>query len=125
MDSTGLKLSGPGEWLQKVYHPGTRRAWLKFHASAISSTHEIRVHALTGSDVGDGPMFEPLLRQAMQKVPVGKALCDKGYDAKDHYDACAKNHVVAGILPKKNASTRVRGGPARARTVWEIQKVGL
>ena len=124
-DATGLKLSGPGEWLQKVHHPGTRKVWLKFHIDAIAPTHEIRVHALTGSDVGDGPMFVPLLTKAKQKGPVGKALGDKGYDAKDHFEACAKDHIVAGILPKKNASTRARGGPARAKVVWEIQKVGL
>ncbi len=42
-DATGLKLGGPGEWLQKVHHPGTRKVWLKFHIDAISPTHEIRV----------------------------------------------------------------------------------
>jgi hypothetical protein len=124
-DATGLKLSGPGEWLQDVHHPRDRRVWLKFHVDAIAPTHEIRVHALTGRDVGDGTMFNPLLVKAKQKGLVGKVLGDKGYDAKNHFESCAKGHVVAGILPKKNASTKSRGGPARARTVWEIQQVGL
>ncbi len=124
-DATGLKISGAGEWLQKVHNPGTRKVWLKFHADAICPTHEIRVHILTGSDIGDEPMFGALLEAAQQKGVVGKVLTDKGYDAKDHFEECAKDHIVAGILPKENASTRARGGPARARTVWEIKKVGL
>ncbi len=52
-DATGLKISGAGEWLQKVHNPGTRKVWLKFHADAICPTHAIRVHILTGSDIGD------------------------------------------------------------------------
>jgi hypothetical protein len=55
---------------------------------------------------------------------VGKVQGDKGYDAKNHYESCAKDHIVAGILPKKNAGTKARGGSARARILWEIKQLG-
>jgi hypothetical protein len=50
-----------------VHHPGDRKVRLKLHVDTIAPTHEIRVHALTGSDVGDGTIFDPLLVKARGK----------------------------------------------------------
>jgi hypothetical protein len=63
VDSTGLRLCGPGEWLVEKHGTRSRRAWRKLHIGVNAATREILVSELTASDVDDGSQVEPLLDQ--------------------------------------------------------------
>jgi hypothetical protein len=45
VDSTGLKLCGPGEWLVEKHGTRTRRSWRKFHIGVDAGTRQI-IYAL-------------------------------------------------------------------------------
>src|SRR3954470_10311656 len=62
VDSTGLKLCGPGEWLLEKHGTKTRRSWRKLHLGMDANTGQI-VAALTTNDVDDGSQAGPLLDQ--------------------------------------------------------------
>src|SRR5215217_3963434 len=63
VDSTGLKLCGPGEWLIEKHGTKTRRSWRKLHVGVDATTGRIVAAALTGPEADDGAQVGPLLDQ--------------------------------------------------------------
>src|SRR5947209_5668583 len=63
VDSTGLRLSGPGEWLVEKYGTRTRRSWRKLHLGADADTGKIVAAEVTSNDIDDGSQVGPLLDQ--------------------------------------------------------------
>src|SRR3982751_2100529 len=68
VDSTGLKLCGPGEWLIEKHGTRRRRSWRKMHIGVDANTGQIVASALTTHDVDDGPQVGPLLDQVAGPV---------------------------------------------------------
>src|SRR5215216_3232898 len=63
VDSTGLKLCGPGEWLVEKHGTKTRRSWRKLHLGVDVDTGQIVATALTTRAVDEGSQAGPLLDQ--------------------------------------------------------------
>ena len=63
VDSTGLKLCGPGEWLIEKHGTRVRRSWRKLHIGVDANTGRIVASELTTNDVDDGSQVGPLLDQ--------------------------------------------------------------
>ena len=63
VDSTGLKLCGPGEWRVERHGTRTRRSWRKLHLGVDADTGQIVASALTTNDTDDGAQVGPLLDQ--------------------------------------------------------------
>src|SRR3954469_18883357 len=63
VDSTGLKLCGPGEWLIEKHGTKARRSWRKLHLGVDADTGQIVAAELTTHDVDDGSQVGPLLDQ--------------------------------------------------------------
>jgi hypothetical protein len=69
VDSTGLRLCGPGEWLIEKHGTRRRRAWRKLHIGVDAHTGQILASELTTSDVEDGSQVEALLDQITGRLP--------------------------------------------------------
>src|SRR4051812_27667580 len=54
VDSTGLKLCGPGEWLVEKHGTKRRRAWRVLHLATDADTGQIVASVLTDKDADDG-----------------------------------------------------------------------
>ncbi len=63
VDSTGLTLCGPGEWLIEKYGTKTRRSWRKLHLGVDANSGQIVAAALTGPEADDSAQVGPLLDQ--------------------------------------------------------------
>ena len=63
VDSTGVKLSGPGEWLVEKHGTQRRRAWRKLHLAVDAKTGTIVASTLTSKEVDDAAELGPLLDQ--------------------------------------------------------------
>ena len=61
VDSTGLRLCGPGEWLIEKHGTRRRRSWRKLHIGVDAETGQILASELTSNDVDDGSQVGPLL----------------------------------------------------------------
>jgi hypothetical protein len=61
VDSTGLRLSGPGGWLEEKHGTKRRRAWKVLHLATDADTGEVVASMLTGRDADDGSRVGPLL----------------------------------------------------------------
>ena len=68
VDSTGLKVSGEGEWKTRQHGWNTRRTWRKLHLGINEATGEIVAETLTPHKVDDASQIEPLLEQIDEDV---------------------------------------------------------
>ena len=96
VDSTGLKLCGPGEWLIEEHGTRRRRSWRKLHVGVDADTGRIVASELTPHDVDDGSQVGPLLDQATG--PVVSFTGDGAYDRTDVYGAVIERHPDALII---------------------------
>jgi hypothetical protein len=102
VDSTGLRLCGPGEWLTEKHGTRRRRSWRKLHIGVDVETGQILASALTMSDVDDGSQVEPLLDQIT--APLASFTGDGAYDQAGVYDTVAKRHPDAEVIVPPRAT---------------------
>src|SRR4051794_19271008 len=103
VDSTGLRLCGPGEWLMEKHGTKRRRAWRVLHLATDADTGRIVASVLTGKDADDGSQVGPLLDQV--DGPVTSVTGDGAYDRDDVYAEVAVRHPAATVVvpPRANA----------------------
>jgi hypothetical protein len=96
VDSTGLKLCGPGEWLVEKHGTRTRRSWRKLHLGIDAATGQIVAASLTAKEVDDGAEVGALLDQVAGAVATFTA--DGGYDQDNVYTDVAERHPDAAVV---------------------------
>jgi hypothetical protein len=103
VDSTGLRLSGPGEWLLEKHGARRRRAWRKLHLAVNAETGRIEAVGLTDHATDDGSQAGSLLDQVAG--PVASFTGDGAYDRGDVYGAVAERHPGAAVVvpPRRDA----------------------
>ena len=103
VDSTGLKLGGPGEWLVDKHGTRKRRAWRKLHLGVDAGSGEIVAAELTSHEADDGAQLGPLLDQVEDAL--ASFTGDGAYDREDVYGAVAERHPEADVIvpPRANA----------------------
>ena len=68
VDSTGLKLGGPGEWLTEKHGTGKRRSWRVLHIGMDAASGRIVAATLTDRGVDNATQVGPLLDQLADPV---------------------------------------------------------
>jgi hypothetical protein len=96
VDSTGVKLSGPGEWLVEKHGTQRRRAWRKLHLGVDAKTGTIVASTLTSKEVDDAAELGPLLDQVEE--PLAAIVADGAYDQDRVYDAVAEHSPEAAVV---------------------------
>ena len=127
VDSTGLKLSGPGEWLVEKHGSKTRRSWRKFHVGVDAGTGQIGALAVTAPDVDDASQVGPRLDQIT--APVEVLIGEGGYDRTDVYAAVSARQPEAAVIapPRRDAalsSTAEAAPTQRDRHLLAIAETG-
>ena len=102
VDSTGLKLSGAGEWLVEKHGTSRRRSWRKLHIGVDADTGRIVAAALTTNDVDDGAQVGPLLDQI--DGPLASLTGDGAYDQDGVYGEVAARHPGAAVIVPPRSS---------------------
>jgi Transposase DDE domain len=102
VDSTGLKLCGPGEWLVEKHGTRTRRSWKKLHLGVDADTGQIVASALTSHDADDGSQVGPLLDQV--DGPIASFTGDGAFDRDDVYSEVAARHPDAAVIVPPRSS---------------------
>jgi Transposase DDE domain len=103
VDSTGLKLCSPGEWLVEKHGTKRRRAWRVLHLATDADTGRIIASVLTDKDADDGSQVGPLLDRI--DGAVASFTGDGAYDRDDVYAEVAARHPEAAVVvpPRANA----------------------
>ena len=103
VDSTGLRLCGPGEWLVERHGSRTRRLWRKLHLATDADTGEIVAAELTGHDAADGGQVRALLES--HGGPIASFTADGAYDRDDVYAAVTARSRRAAVIIRDGAHT--------------------
>jgi Transposase DDE domain len=103
VDSTGLRLCGPGEWLAEKHGTKRRRAWRVLHLATDADTGRIVASVLTDRDADDGSQVGTLLERI--DGPVASFTGDGAYDRDEVYAEVAVRHPAAAVVvpPRANA----------------------
>ena len=130
VDSTGLKLNGPGEWLVEKHETTKRRSWRKLHIGLDAVSGEIVASTLTGRDIDDASQVAALLDQVDGSV--GVFMGDGAYDSADVYAAVEERHPDALVIVPPRAGAvassqtfpaqrngHIRNIAARGRRGWQ------
>src|SRR5690242_10921276 len=96
VDSTGLKLCGPGEWLIEKHGTRRRRSWKTLHIGMDADTGRIVASELTPHDGDDGSQVGPLLDQVA--APLASFTGDGAYDQDGVYASVAERHPGARVI---------------------------
>jgi Transposase DDE domain len=96
VDSTGLRLTGPGEWLVEKHGTKARRSWRKLHLGVDAGTGRIEAVELTTNDLDDGSRVGSLLDQVAD--PLASFTGDGAYDREDVYGTVAERHPEAAVI---------------------------
>jgi hypothetical protein len=96
VDSTGLRLCGPGEWLIDKHGTRRRRSWRKLHIWVDVHTGQILASELTTSEVDDGSQVGPLLDQI--PAPLASFIGDGAYDQAGIYGTITERHPEAEVI---------------------------
>jgi hypothetical protein len=103
VDSTGLKLCGPSEWLMEKHGTKRRRAWRVLHLATDADTGRIVASVLTDKDADDGSQVGPLLERI--EGAVASFTGDGAYDRDDVYAEVMTRYPDAEVIvpPRANA----------------------
>jgi hypothetical protein len=131
VDSTGLKLSGAGEWLVEKHGTSRRRSWRKLRIGVDAETRQIAAAALTTNDVDDGSQVGPLLDQIDR--PIAAFTGDGAYDQEGVYASVADRHPDALVIvpprssavPSETAETAPTQRDRHLQLIAERGRMGL
>jgi len=123
VDSTGLKLSGAGEWLVEEHGARSRRSWRKLHIGIDADTGQIVAAELTTNDVDDGSQVGPLLDQITR--PIASFTGDGAYDRDDVYGVVAERHPDAAVVvpPRSTAVPSEAANTAPTQRDRHLQQI--
>jgi hypothetical protein len=130
VDSTGLKLCGPNEWLIEKHGTKRRRAWRVLHLATDADTGRIVAAVLTDKDADDGSQVGPLLDRV--EGAVASFIGDGAYDRDDVYAEVAVRHPDAAVVvppranavPSDTAETAPTQRDAHLRCIAERGRIG-
>jgi hypothetical protein len=114
VDSTGLRLCGPGEWLVEKHGSRTRRSWRKLLIGVDADTGRIVASTLTTNDVNDASQVRPLLDQIAG--PIASFTADGAYDQDGVYRDVAARHPEAAVVVPPRCSAVPSATAERAPT---------
>ncbi len=130
VDSTGLRLCGPGEWLEEKHGSKWRRAWKMLHLATGADTGHIIASVLTDRDADDGSQVGLLLDRVDGSVT--SFIGDGAYDREDVYAELAVHHPDADVVvpphssavPSTAAETTPTQRDAHLRCIIERGRMG-
>lgn len=125
--STGVKVTGCGEWKVRPHGYPKRRTWRKLHLGADEATGEIVAVVVTTNNAADSQALEDLPEQVDDEI--GQVSGDGSYDKRHCYEAIGRRQAKAAIPPRRNAKIWQHGNTKRERLIRDenlrrIRQVG-
>ncbi len=119
VDSTGLSITGEGEWAAVKHGGRGKRAWKKLHLG-VDRSGVIIAEILTEGTADDARTALGLIDEM---DGVASLTADTAYDTIAIYDAATARGAKVVVPPRISATRSTRSG-ARDRTVRRVRKVG-
>jgi len=125
VDSSGVKVTNRGEWLRKKWNDKEYKGWIKIHIAIDVETGETVGIEVSEEYVTDESVIPSLIHQVESRGrKIERMLGDGAYYTNSVYNILEEKDIDAGIRIRKDASTRAKGSPYRAKCVREFKRVG-
>lgn len=111
VDSTGIKMTGEGEWKTRKHGASYRRQWRKVHLGIDAETLDIWAIEVTTNAVGDAPTLPDLLAQIPKNERILSVGGDGAYDTRGCHAAIAARGADAVIPVRRNGRPWTKDGP--------------
>ncbi len=116
IDSSGLKISGEGEWKAKIHGREKRRGWIKLHIAVDPKSGELIAVDVTNEKTADCQASLSLIRKSPKTLK--KVYADGAYDRKNCRETLF-NQGIEQCIPLR------RGGKVREGTCFEDRNDAL
>jgi hypothetical protein len=138
MDTTGIKITSRGQWMDKKWKVQNRKGYLKIHVAVNIKTKEILALEVTDEKVHDGRMLNKLVNHVLDgsttttttrgpnkmviKIKIKSALGDGAYDSNANFRYLQVKGITPGIKIRKNSSVCPKNNTLRNREVIQQTK---
>ena len=122
LDSTGLSITGEGQWAAAKHGERGARGWRKLHL-AIDATGQICHHELDTSTSDDAQHGVNAI-DALDDDEIRYVIADAAYDSRGLHHAVECRGARAVIPPKKTASLAKARSPSRRHALRVIAREG-
>ena len=104
IDSSGLKISGEGEWKVKIHGKEKRRGWIKLHIAVDPKSGELIAIDVTNEKTADSQAFPDLINKSPKTLK--KVYADGAYDRKNCREVLYNLGIEQCIPPRKDGKIR-------------------
>ena len=123
VDSTGIKVTNRGQWMQDKWNVKNKKGYLKIHVAVDITRKRILSLEVTSEEVHDGKMLSKLVDNASSSSAADEGnhvkgvLADGMYDSNNNFRYLSRNHIKSGIKTRSNSKVRSNNCHARNMSV--------
>jgi hypothetical protein len=113
IDSTGIKVTNRGQWMQDKWNLKNKKGYLKIHVAVDVKTKKILSMKVTDEHVHDSKALPGLVEDIIKsdkKMTSGKLIADGAYEGNDIFGYLGNNGILPCIKVRKNSRVRWKKG---------------
>lgn len=122
-DSTGIKVTNKGQWMQDKWNVKNKKGYLKIHVAVNIKTKEIIALEVTDEKVHDGKVMKQLIEQILNNnhdIKIQSFIGDGAYDSNENFKYLQKKRIQPIIKVKRNSIISSKNNKIRNKEV-ELQ----
>ena len=118
-DSTGIKVTNRGQWMDEKWNVLNRKGYLKIHIAVNIKSKEILALEVTDEKVHDSKMLKKLVNHVLDNpnTMIESVLADGAHDTNTNFQFLEQKGITSGILVRKNSIISIRINSLRNREV--------
>jgi hypothetical protein len=118
-DSTGIKVTNRGQWMDEKWNVLNRKGYLKIHVAVNIKTKEILALEVTDEKVHDSKMLKKLVNRVLDNPDtiIESVLADGAHDTNTNFQFLKQKGITSGIKVRKNSVISIRNNSLRNREV--------
>jgi Transposase DDE domain len=118
-DSTGIKMTNRGQWMDEKWNVLNRKGYLKIHIAVNIKTKEILALEVTDEKVHDGRMLKKLVNHVLDSpgIMIESVLADGAHDTNTNFQFLEQKGITPGIKVRKNSIISIKNNSLRNREV--------
>ena len=120
IDSTGIKITNRGQWMDEKWNTQNRKGYLKIHVAVNIKTKEILALEVTDEKVHDGKILKKLVNNVLDNQDMKKiksVLADGAYDSNTNFKYLQEKKITTAIKVRRNSIVSTKNSRLRNREV--------
>jgi hypothetical protein len=119
-DSTGIKVTNRGQWMQDKWNVKNKKGYLKIHVAVDIKTKQILALEVTDEKVHDNKVIKNLVEGVLnnnQDIKIKSFIGDGAYDSNENFKYLKEKRIQPIIKVKRNSIISTKNNKIRNREV--------